>query len=212
MPLDYPTAKTIKNPSLSKESYTRSSLVHSATIPANSSRFISMYGDRFYLLQCTAPIEIKTEATGFKPYRKGTGEQFPEDLRFERLEVKNDNSYAVEIKIWVGFGEYIDQRFEIVDAYSEIRSDNVTTIAAGATLTYDGEPASGEIQRKAFVLTNLDPNSRLDVLDKNDNLAVACFAEQSITLPVCGEIKVKNPSGADITFYVGEIYYKENGV
>ena len=93
------------------------------------------------------------------------------------------------------------------DGPSEVVGWTSSSLASGASQTFSGTPGAGQTQRKAFYISNLDPNSRLDILDDDDNFALAIFPETSIVLPTSGSLKVKNNSGASITLYVSEIFY-----
>ena len=208
--IQYPRVKN--SPPIDTEAFTRSSVVMTLAIPANGMASIPSYGESFYLIGCSAPVEIKTDATAFKPYRKGTGEDFPPELRFKRLEVRNRNSSLINIQIWVGFGNYRDNRFEVIDEYAETIGDATPSIPAVTTRVFDGVTPAGYIQRKAFVISNLDPNSTLHLLDENDNFICAVFPETSIMLPTAGVVKVQNQTAIAITTYIGQIWYKENAI
>lgn len=212
MSVQYPTAPVAKvDPALSVEAFSRSSIVISVTIPANGTLPYPVYGETFYFIGATAPVEVKTDKTAFKPYRKGTGENFPQELRFSRLEIKNVNAFAIEITLWAGFGKYIDNRFEIVDAYTTVVGWNNSSINGGGSVAFLGSPTGNQIQRKAFVISNIDPNNALVIRDKDNNFCCAVFANTSITLPISGEVRVFNPTGAPIQCYISEIWYIENG-
>jgi hypothetical protein len=211
--ITYPTAPVERlDPSLAVEAFSRSSIVITVTIPANGVLPYPVYGESFYFLGATAPIEAKTDKTSYKPYRKGTGENFPAELRFTRLEIKNDNAFAVQVTLWAGFGQYIDNRFEIVDTFTSIQGWVSSQINAGASAIFTGAPVGSQIQRKAIVVSNIDANNTLVIRDKNNNFCCAVFPNTSITLPISGEVRVFNPTGANIQCYVSEVWYEENAL
>jgi len=209
--MKFDTAPNPPPPDLANEAFSRSSLVFTMPIAAGAMVSMPVYGDAFYLIGCTAPVEIRTDQTSEKPYRKGTGERFPAALRFGRLEIRNPNSNPVLVTLWAGFGEYIDNRFEVVDGYTVARGWTGTQINAGATVTFTGAGTGNQIQRKAFVITNLDPNNNLLIRDAAGNTLCAVFKETSITLPIAGPVQVHNATGAPISCAIGEIFYSENG-
>jgi hypothetical protein len=193
------------------EAFTRSSTVHRFDIPAGGTFPISQYGQTFYILKCTAPVEVRTDRTPEKPYRKGTGEEFVEELRFSRLEFRNINSFVVRLEVWVGFGRYIDNRFEVLDSYTGITCALPSELlGALTTLTLTGAPSQNQIQRKAIVVSNLDTGNVLRIWDENDELCCLVFPESSVTLPVSGIVKVRNDTGLAISCAVSEIWYYEN--
>jgi len=192
------------------EQFSRSSFVVKVSIAAGAIYSLPCYGDSFYLLGATLPVEIKTDLTAYKPYRKGTGEKFPEQLRFGRIEVLNPNVDAVVLTLWVGFGEYIDNRFEILENYTVVQGSSTVTIGAGATVTFTGAVTGQNIQRKAFLISNLDPSNPVILRDSAGNNCAAVFPQTSVMIPVSGEIRVHNSTGAAISVYMSEIFYREN--
>ena len=199
------------SPTAQREAFTRSSIVQKFSIPAGGTNSMGAYGQTFYVLGANAPIEIKTDVTPSKPYRKGTGEEFPAELRFKRLEIKNPNAYAVTVEIWVGFGKYIDSRIEVQENNTVITSAlPAGTIAALTTLTLSGSPTGNQIQRKNLIVSNVDTAAVLQILDENDDICAVVFPETSITLPISGVVKVRNNTGVIIACYVSEIWYYEN--
>lgn len=188
------------------------------TIPAGDIHGVSVQGVGFYLKACTAQIEVKTDTTAFQSYRKGQGESYSPPLNangeienaFTRLEFKNPNAFTVTVEVWAGYGDFRDNRFEIVDAYSEITGEATNTIAGAATVTLNGNPTGNQIQRKALLVTNLDPSSNLEILDTDDNICLYVLPSTSITFPCSGVVKVKNNTGSAISLAISQIWYVEN--
>jgi hypothetical protein len=85
-------------------------------------------------------------------------------------------------------------------------------INAGASAIFTGAPVGSQIQRKAIVVSNIDANNTLVIRDKNNNFCCAVFPNTSITLPISGEVRVFNPTGANIQCYVSEVWYEENAL
>jgi hypothetical protein len=196
-----------QNPDLAAESYTRSSIEQVVTVPANGFQGVNIYGQNFYLIDSTGPVQISTDKTGPKVYRKGQGEDFPIELRFKRLEFKNETAADITVRLWAGFGHFVDSRVEILEAYTKIRGSATVSIADGATLTLPGTPTNDLVQRKAIVVSNEDPNSIIRVVDSSGNNCCAIFPQTSVTLPVSGTCGIKNTSGAAVTVSVSEIFY-----
>lgn len=208
----YPTAPAPKiDPVISAESYSRSSIVISITVPANSVVPYPVYGESFYFVGCTSPVEVATDKSPYKPYRKGTGENFPPELRFTRLEIKNSKNSPVQIVLWAGFGRYIDNRFEIVDAYTKAKGAATITVPGLDAVVFNGVPQGEQIQRKSFIVSNFDSLNPLLIRDENANVVCCVYAQTSITLPISGYVEVYNPNAGNITAYMGEIWYIENG-
>lgn len=197
----------IANTPSNGDQYSRSSSVIVTTIPANGIVGFDAYGQRFYFINSTAPIEAKTDLTGYKPYRKGTGENFTDDFRFHRFEVKNSNAYPVFIQVFIGFGEYLDTTSELVESFTNAVGSPYTAVAANTSLTFTGSPSGTQIQRKAIVVSNLDTANNIYVRDINDNYIAAVFPKSTISLQISGPVKVYNGTAGSIPVCISEIFY-----
>jgi len=195
------------NEALKNESFSRSSVVIVSTIKAGKSQSFGQYGESFYFITCTGPLDVKTELTGFKPYRKGNGENFPAEFRFSRLEIRNNSASDIYIQLWVGFGEYIDTTAEIVEGFSEIFGSDATVIPALGEVVFDGVPTGLQIQRKQIIISNSDLANSVYAKDKNNKFCAEIFFKSSITITASGYIKFVNNTAADIQVCISELWY-----
>lgn len=170
-------------------------------------------GNGFYLIECAGELEIKTDATTFKTYRKSTGEEFPGDQAFQRIEIRNRGA-RTRIKLWAGWGRYIDRRFELLEADTRAVGwdDEDQAIPAMDFVEFVPRTGEGYLRRKSILITNLDPNENLRVQDVDGNNICTVFARTSITLPVSDVIRIGNNTGANISCNVGEVYYVESSL
>lgn len=201
-------------PDLAIEASQRSSVVQWQIIPANGVWGVSHYGNRFYFQNATAPITASTEHTVARPYKKGTGEQFPDNLRFKRIEIKNPNPFSVYVQIWVGFGEFLDSTFEVVDGYTKLYGVNIASnsIPGTSEIYLPGTPTGQQLQRKAIVVSNMDLTNALFVMEANASgvgtlTSNVVFGSTSIMLPISGPVVIRNNTSSPIVTYVGEIWY-----
>lgn len=196
------------------EHLTRSSIERFIEIPAMSggvpgTHSIDVFGNAFYLIDCTGEIEIQTDLSPFKTYRKSTGEEFPSEQAFKRLEFRN-NGAAVSIRVWAGWGRYIDRRFEMVEATTKAAGwDGAQEIPANDYVDFAPATGNGVISRKSIIITNLDPNENLLVKDMDGNPFMTVFARTSVTLPLSDTVRIENETGSAIACNVGEINYVE---
>lgn len=200
------------------ESLTRSSVERLIEIPAASggvpgTHTLDVYGNAFYLIDCTGEVEIQTDLSPFKTYRKSTGEEFPQEQAFRRLEFRNSGA-AVTIRVWAGWGRYIDRRFEMLEAATKAKGWDAVTQEIPATSFIDFAPVigSGVIARKSIIITNLDPNENLRLEDTDGNTFMTVFARTSITLPLSDTVRIANDTGAAIACNVGQINYVEGNL
>lgn len=193
-----------------REAYTRSSVFVRQSIPAGQTIHVSAYGETFYFIGLTAPVNVKTDLTAAKPYRQGTGERFPSELRFRSLDIENPNASPVQLTLWVGFGEYIDHRTALIDGYTQAVGSPYNSVPPMSARTFNGQPSGSQLQRKAIVVTNLDVANPLLVRDGNANVICAVLANTSLTLPISGPVDIYNATGSAISAYMGEVWYIEN--
>jgi len=178
-----------KQVNLAIEKQTLASTIKTMVIPANGLFPVSEYGERFYFIKCSAQVMVKTEHSSEKPYQKGQGEYYT-DLKmwFRRLEVRNPNNFDVYVRLWVGFGEFLDSTSELVETPAVFYAWNANTIAASTTVVFLGRPSGVQLQRKAFNISNMDLVNDLFIMDVDPvtglavNTGLAVFAKTSITL------------------------------
>jgi len=200
------------------ESFSRSSIERFIEIPAGTTGLPGVYqldvhGNAFYLIDCTGEVEIQTNLSPFKTYRKSTGEEFPRDQAFRRLEFRNTGA-KITIRVWAGWGRYIDRRFEMVEAATKAKGWSEAGQEIPATSSIDFAPVTGDgvISRKSIIITNLDPNENLRLEDTDGNTFMTVFPRTSITLPLSDTITIANDTGAAISCNVGEINYVEGNL
>jgi hypothetical protein len=195
-----------------REAYTRSSVYVKQTIPAGQTIHVSAFGETFYFIGLTAPVNVRTDVTAMKPYRQGTGEVFPPELRFRSLDIENPNAGEVSLTLWVGFGEYIDRRTALIDGYTLSVGSPWNNVGPMSARSFPGIPGPTQLHRKAIVVTNLDIANPLLIRDGNANVICAVLPNTSLILPIAGAVDVYNATGVAISAYMGEIWYVENAV
>lgn len=202
-------AVTTATPTLEKQ--TRSAKLFTIILAASGTpgdtQGLSFYGNSFYIRACLGTVNISTEKTPQKPYRTGQGEKFIDELIFDRIEISNPNSYVVSVQIWVGFGEYIDKTFQVVEGYTVIVGWIARKVTAGQMVSFLGAPTGSNFQRKALLISNDDITNSLYVTDSAGNYAVTIKAGFQYNLPVAGPMIVRNDTAGDIAVSISEIYY-----
>lgn len=199
------------DPKLTVEQYTRASSQALIVIPAGETLAFNAYGKSFYLIEASGPVGITTANVSEKFYKKGQGEDYPDQLRFDRLELRNSGPGEITVFIWAGFGKFVDSRFEVLEAYTDIVGSNVstTTIPNGDNVNLIGTPTGNQIQRKSVIISNLDANGILVIKDQANAYCCAVFPLTSITFPAAGFVQIVNESGADIACYISEMWYTQ---
>jgi hypothetical protein len=178
---------------------------------------LNVVGSAFYLIDCTGEVEIATESGSFKTYRKSTGEEFPEGNSFQRLEFRNKGGSKLTIRIWAGWGKYIDRRFEMVEAVTKSRgwSDwpgNPQEVPANSSIDLTPVLGGGVISRKSVLITNLDANENMRIEDAENNTFMTVFPRTTVTLPLSDTFSIHNDTGSALSVNIGEVLYVEGNL
>lgn len=201
------------------EAITRTALERLIEIPAQSGGVPGTYqldaaGTAFYLIDCTGEVEVRTDSNSYKTYRKSTGEEFPVDTAFTRLEFRNTGGSKLTVRVWAGWGKYIDRRFEMVEAVTKPRGwtnwpGAAQQVPANGSVEIAPVLGGGVISRKSVLITNLDANEGLRVTDVDGNTFLTIFPRTSVTLPLSDTISLINDTGNALSCNIGEILYVE---
>lgn len=201
------------------EALTRTAIERLIEVPAGSGGVPGTYqldvsGVAFYLIDCTGEVEIQTDLSPFKTYRKSTGEEFPREQAFRRLEFRNTGSAKLTIRVWAGWGKYIDRRFEMIESTTKARGWSAwpggqQEVPANSSIDLPAALGDGVISRKSVLITNLDPNENLRLEDADNNTFLTVFPRTSVTLPISDTFSIHNDTGSDISVNIGEVLYVE---
>lgn len=185
----------------------RGSAISKIVIPANGTNGIDAFGVAFYVIQSSADILVKTDRTVLKQYKQGTGERFTPHFEFQRIEFANPNTFDVTVFIWYGFGEYIDRRFELLDAPTASQAFSGNLAATPAFVEFNGIPSGNQIRRKEAIITNLDAATPFKIRDLNGNVMSTVFPEQNYVWGSSAGFQIYNTTGSVIAYEVAEIWY-----
>jgi hypothetical protein len=201
------------------------------TLAAGETRQVIIQGQWLYVKELYAvpgalgaqDINIASDICGPLPYNVGTGFRFPIGSQFRYLQVENPSADSVYMEITAGYGDYIDNRLNIVRVRpSSIQptieppieidawlGDPVGTyeIPAGSFVEFLPVITGLRMAQKGFTLANADPNSALLVADVAGIPYGRVIANTSQLFP-CGEgFRIYNTTGAAIVCYVGQLYW-----
>lgn len=197
---------------------------YNRTVPAGGITIIDAEGTFCYMKEASGPLLIAFDTGPDMPVDVGTGMRATrKNDVFSKVIFRNPFADPVELTAWIGYGEFIDNRFTLVpsrdfaipviDAPTETLGVPVNLIASGATLDlFPGIPAGAQVRRRSVQVSNLDPNGRLKFKDRLGNLVSAIEPKSSQVLFTSGDLKLFNDSGADISFISSETWYLKGGV
>lgn len=174
-------------------------------IPANGFFGDSYDGNKFYIIEAAGPLFVKTDTTVSLPYKQGQGQMF--DKPFRRLEFKNPNAFPIYIRVYTGYGDYIDRRFQLIEANTSFKCNALTSIAATTAEVFNGTPSNNEILRKSILVSNNDSSNNLELRDESNVSGLIIFPKTSVMIPTSDYVEVYNPTGGGVACRVSELWY-----
>ncbi len=200
---------------------TRTSRVAVFPLAANEIARVPGSGTSFYIVDCDSDafVGIKTDKTSEEFFTVGTGKSFTAEQFFGAIELRNTSASAIVVTMFIGFGDYIDHRTNIVgnrlssilpviEPKTKPLANPAVTLAAATALALSGvAPSTLYLRRKAIVVSNIDPNNNLQVRDAANIVMLTIFPQTSITLPLSESCNIFNPNVAAVALSVGEIWW-----
>lgn len=197
------------------------------TLAPDETRQVIIQGQWFYIKEAyltadassSNDVEVSSDICGPTPHNVGTGLRFASGSQFQYITVHNPATNGeVYLEIIAGYGEFIDNRLNIVrtrpaslqpvvDAQSEAEGSGVTSIAAAGTEVFPATPPAGYLFRKSITISNLDPSAPLYVRDAVGAVIGVVFAQTAQVYFVSGEVQVFNPNAGAVACFIGEIWY-----
>lgn len=194
----------------------RSSQIITTIIPANGVTPVDQAGTTFYLPLATGTVYIKPSSGSQNQYTQGTGERAMQNP-FTRLEIQNKNPFNVIISIFVGFGDYIDNRailynplvsnivyptYPVPNAAGNIL---IPDLSGGAFIDLNGNNFLA-LSRVAVYISNLDTGLTYTLTDTAATKSVLAVPPGTdIVFPVNGNLRIHVPSGV-VNALVSEVY------
>lgn len=196
----------------------RTSQIVTTIIPAGQQISIFQAGARFYLIVATGLLSVKPNNGSENNYVQGTGLECDELNFFANIKVVNPNSFNVVLQIFVGFGNYIDNRLIVYDptviqavysTYGVANSINDVLIpdkSGQAIVAADGTRYLA-LNRVSLSVFNLDTGVTLGVSTPSSltNVLALIFPQTGIILNWSGNFRVKVPA-AFVNGVISEVY------
>lgn len=184
----------------------KSSQVIPITIPAGGVANRPATGSFLYLVEAPARVKVRIETEAAVDMTAGCGIRATGGASFNFFEIENPQAFAVTVKVFVGFSEYIDQRAEVMDPPTATTGSGVVTLAAGGSIILDGNPPAGCIRRKSLLVTNFDLANPI-MIETPAGVAIgACLPRTAWRENISGAVRLSNPSGGGISCIVGEVW------
>ncbi len=195
----------------------RSSQIIATIIPAGKPLTIFQAGSRFYLIVATGVLTVKPNNSSANEYVQGTGLIVEDSNFFNQIRIENKTANPIVLQIFVGFGDYIDNRLIVYDPsvlqvpYSTSGVPNtlneilIPDLSATPILDANGTKYLA-LNRIAIYISNVDNGDAYDLQNLAGTKAVLAVQPlTNIVFPCSGSLKLKVPTGT-INAVVSEIY------
>lgn len=194
-------------------------------VAGNGTLPLRVSGSQFYMLTCSAPVNIRPMAAGsvgfFDSIATGTGKNFGEINAFEQLEIQNTNSFAVVFSLFIGWDDFIDKRlivasnqnpqvlFPTYPTPNSATNVNITDLSGQAFVDINGGKWYA-INRVAILAFNPDTGVTYNIQKFGSVVAGGpavgvVYPQTSLRLDISGNYCV-NVGGGNINAVISEIY------
>lgn len=195
----------------------RTSQIVTTIIPAGATFPVFQAGQRFYLTVATGEVFIKPNNGSESNYVQGTGLEVDDLNIFANVQIRNKNSFPVVLQIFVGFGNFIDNRLIVFDP-NNIQACVATAPTTGTLNEIPIPDLSGTtildangntllaLNRVAIYISNQDIANSYDLLnDAKTKSILTIFPLTSIVYNATGNFRMKIPAG-NLNAIVSEVY------
>jgi hypothetical protein len=182
----------------------------SLNLPAYAVVPMAVSGSVFVCKSSTAIFYLSLDGGEEFPIEQGWSINLQGDEGFRNLIFHNRSGAAIAIEFYAGSSVMYyasqDTVFYSLDPATYAKAGAVN-IDAGATIEYAGTDGAGGNVRRQIVITNLDVNLDLQVLDKDGTLCATVFPRSAWTIETSGKVSVKNNNGAAMSINIAETFY-----
>jgi len=186
------------------------------TLKPNLVQIINVTGTLFRVKEAKKVFYVSLDDDAEFPIEAGLGVQMQEPDFFKSVSVINKNAEDLDIEIWVGNNNVIDNRLNTrFDRNNPVFTKDAPTVIAGGAPTVMApndvliipERSLG-VHRKQIVITNVSGGSRLAILAGQGGPEVASIAATlQFTIFTSSEVVIKCIGGASNTVDVLETWY-----
>lgn len=180
-------------------------------VAAGKTEALNVAGRYIAIVSAPYAIGVQVDEQPEVIVQAGVRWSYPAPDFYRRLTVRNPGTAPIAPVIWLGFGEFIDNRHEKIEASTDVVgwSGNIpaATEAGPGSVTFSPVLTGNRARRKAVIVSNYDASANLYVADTAGNTVATVFPLQCVTLPISQPCQVRNPGGAPIAAAVGEIYW-----
>ena len=196
----------------------RTAQIVNTIIAAGQTLPLSQAGQGFYVIACNGAVSIRPSNGTFNSYYVGTGARTDPLNSFSMLEIANNNAFSITLSLWVGFGEYVDNRnVQITDLFYPVvfptypKASALTNLLlpdlSGSAITDINGTVWLALNRLTLQITNFDTVNSMPIGDTANTAGaiLACLPNTSLILAISGNYRITLGSTA-LNCLVSETY------
>lgn len=169
------------------------------------------------ILECTgnffaialSPIGVYVRIHGEEEiyFEQGDSRTLAAGTEFRYLTLRNPTAQTVTVRIYAGTGRYEQRRTAVIEPKRRVEGFTGTLpIAAdpGSVIDLDDSLGDTDIRIKAYLVSNADPNNKLEVLDSAGVRFQIIQPDSSVVVQASEGLKLKNPNAAPVDYCYGK--------
>lgn len=181
----------------------RTAQIVNTIVPASTTLPISQAGEAFYIIAASGPVQVRPSNGAFNTYYTGTGIRADANANFDMLEVRNSTAHSITISIWVGFGEYVDNRVILVsDLFFSVIYPTYPVPNAASNILIPDRSGSAildingnswlALNRISLQITNFDTANAMPIKDTANAVGsvLACLPNTSLIMSMSGDYRI----------------------
>ena len=181
----------------------RTAQIVNTILAAGQTLPLSQAGQGFYLIASNGAVSIRPSNGTFNSYYVGTGAKTDALNSFSMLELRNDNTFSVTLSLWVGFGDYIDNRnVQITDLFYPVVFPTYPVATAATNLLIPDLSGSAivdingqtwlALNRLTLQITNFDTVNAMPLKDTTNKVGaiLACLPNTSLIIAISGNYRI----------------------
>ena len=199
---------TLPQVALNRTGSIRNGQIPAGTIANPGVSTISVPGQKFYFINLSGSIRAMTDVTPADVFELGTGRSFPLEAQFKVLTLFNDSPTAIQYTVFIGWGDYLDNR-PFVERKTQTFGSGHTSVLANSSIVFSGAPnlANGQFQRRSLQITNFDSAVYLYIQDANGNDVLGVNPLQNAILYDASSLTVTNKTSSAVSCIISETWY-----
>ena len=183
----------------------------SITLPAQQTVPVAVTGSLFFCKSADALFKLSFDGNAEIDMDQGWQVELGKGEFFRNLLFVNPTNGAITVTYFAGteqlryWAPVTIVKQIVTDAPTYAKGGDLVNLAAAGTIVTTG--LDGASRRRQIVVTNLDANFNLQILDSNNKVFAVVLPQRAWALATSAALTIKNATANPIQCVVGETFY-----